>query len=61
MNFLAASLLRVFSKDYEAFMGLQYIMRKLNWRNLYMNNTPKLTNMCDLLFSTLADRSPALH
>jgi len=60
MNYIAATFHRILNKDYEAYIGLLYVMRTLNWRNFYLNKTPKLTNMCDLLFQSLGDHSEAL-
>jgi hypothetical protein len=42
MNFIAAMLLIILPTDYDAFIAFTYILEELNWRCVYLENTPKL-------------------
>lgn len=49
MNFLAVTLFEILNDEYDAFLGMMYIMRTLNWRCMYLHNTPKLQNLLLLI------------
>ena len=42
MNYVAAIFLLTLSTEHEAFIALTYVMQEMNWRCVYLNNTPKL-------------------
>lgn len=49
MNFVAATFLKVIKDPYDAYLVLQYVMRVLNWRCVYLHNTPKLANLLEIV------------
>ena len=60
MNFVAGTLYKILNDEYDAFLGLMYIMRTLNWRCMYLHNTPKLQNLLLLIQKSVDDSCPEL-
>lgn len=60
MNFVAATLFEILNDEYDAFLGLMYIMQTLNWRCMYLHNTPKLQNLLLLIQKSIEDSCPEL-
>lgn len=57
MNYLAGIFIIVMPTDYEAFICLTHVMQAMHWRCIYFTNTPKLTNMLDVLLKKIRDES----
>ncbi len=60
MNFVAATLYKILQDEYEAFLGLLHIMKGLNWRSMYLQNTPKLQNMLTIIQWSVDNSCPEL-
>lgn len=61
MNYLAAIFIIVMPTDYEAFICLTHIMQTMNWRCIYFTNTPKLTNLIEVLQKRIHDECPEVY
>lgn len=57
---MAGTLYKILNDEYDAFLGLMYIMRTLNWRCMYLHNTPKLQNLLLLIQKSIDDSCPEL-
>ena len=61
MNYLAGIFIIVMPSDYEAFICLTHIMKVMNWRCVYFTETPKLTNMLELVTKKINDEVPDVY
>ena len=61
MNFIAAMLLIILPTDYEAFIALTYLLEELNWRCVYLDNTPKLQSLVKAMMKKIKDEIPKIY
>ena len=51
----------VLPSEYEAFLALCYVMHKFNWRAVYLNDTPKLSNLIKVLWKKIGEECSLIH
>jgi hypothetical protein len=60
-NYIVAVLLNNINSERASFWAFVQIMNDKNWRDLYINNTPKLMRMLDVLKNMIMTKIPDLY
>ena len=61
MNYVVAMLLTVLERPEDAFFALIYVMDQLNWRGIFLDNTPMLVKIMSELERSIKMVLPAIH
>ncbi|CDW78116.1 usp6 n-terminal-like protein [Stylonychia lemnae] len=61
MNYIAGLFYMIFQDEYESFIALNYIMNVLNWRCVYLDNTPKLQNLMLIVQKKVYNECPKIY